>query len=341
MSEAQTIPAKYIYLDVVGFTHNRSVEAQTDIVKSLNRIVDASVEENDIEGDKLIYLPTGDGICICLLNVEVRYDIHIQLALSIIKKIHEDNELIEDEMRKFQVRVGINSNIDNLVTDINGNQNIAGAGINIASRIMGLAEGNQIFVSSSVYETLKDRERYLKCFKYHWKTVKHGLSFAVYQYIGENHPGLNVEFPTETSEAAPSVRKLPQLVAHYLAHAIRNKDLFLENIKNLYSYEGKILLWLLANESLKYSLATEIEKNYYKSQEREFDSVKARYEYYGKQDIELKQEVTKLIDNEIRPFSEYFEGYDDYIFVTSSGVEKLKEDWKGIYDRYVVKLARV
>jgi hypothetical protein len=38
LSEVQTIPAKYIYLDVVGFTHNRSVEAQADIVHTVNKL---------------------------------------------------------------------------------------------------------------------------------------------------------------------------------------------------------------------------------------------------------------------------------------------------------------
>ena len=39
---ATTIPAKHIVLDVVEFTHNRSVEAQTDIVHALNAIVKSS-----------------------------------------------------------------------------------------------------------------------------------------------------------------------------------------------------------------------------------------------------------------------------------------------------------
>lgn len=55
--------------------------------------------------------------------------------------------------------MGINTNADNLVTDINGARNLAGAGINIAQRVMDSADGNQILVSHSVYDTLRDREK--------------------------------------------------------------------------------------------------------------------------------------------------------------------------------------
>jgi hypothetical protein len=39
LNEARTTPAKHVFLDVVGFTRNRSVEAQTDIVRYLNSFV--------------------------------------------------------------------------------------------------------------------------------------------------------------------------------------------------------------------------------------------------------------------------------------------------------------
>lgn len=38
---ATTVPAKYIFLDIVDFTKDRSVEAQTDIVHILNNIINS------------------------------------------------------------------------------------------------------------------------------------------------------------------------------------------------------------------------------------------------------------------------------------------------------------
>jgi hypothetical protein len=80
---------KYIFLDVVGFTHQRSVEAQSEIVGTLNAIVDAASAR--VDRKDLIRLPTGDGMCICLLNVEDPYDIHMQVALGIVERIDKHN----------------------------------------------------------------------------------------------------------------------------------------------------------------------------------------------------------------------------------------------------------
>src|SRR5687768_3731812 len=134
MPDASTIPAKYIFLDVVDFTRSRSVEAQSDIVHSLNQIVKSSVDDNSIPDENRIFLPTGDGICVallnieCLQNIEPAYDSHLRIALGILKRLEEHNASIEDAQRKFNVRIGINENIDNVVIDINGNRNVAGDG---------------------------------------------------------------------------------------------------------------------------------------------------------------------------------------------------------------------
>lgn len=193
MPEAKPTQAKYVFLDVVNFTHERSIEDQTEIVRVLNGIVVKSVDEQAISVDNRIFLPTGDGICIALINIESPYDIHLQLALSIVKGVHEHNESSEVETHRFEVRIGVNANTDNLITDINGKENMAGAGINIAQRIMSLAEGNQIFVGQSVFDTLQPRDKYIKTgsFRPYHATAKHDLKMKVYQYVADGHPGLN------------------------------------------------------------------------------------------------------------------------------------------------------
>ncbi len=80
MTEAKTIPAKYIFLDVVGFSRGRSVEAQTDIVNSLNDLVRDVITKNNVAKERVIYLPTGDGICIALLNIEEPFDVHLLIC---------------------------------------------------------------------------------------------------------------------------------------------------------------------------------------------------------------------------------------------------------------------
>ncbi|HEX8179044.1 MAG TPA: adenylate/guanylate cyclase domain-containing protein [Pyrinomonadaceae bacterium] len=206
MPEAQPTQARYVFLDVVDFTKERSTEAQTEIVSVLNQIVKDAVAEQKIPdgpGESVIYLPTGDGICVALVYVEARvesfYDVHLRLALSIIERVQAYNEstAVNDEV-KFQVRIGVNEHPDdNIVTDINGGRNIAGAGINMAQRIMSHAEGNQIFVGQAVFETLKHRQKYIKpgLFHSHDVTIKHAdVPTKIYQYVAEEHPGLNTTF---------------------------------------------------------------------------------------------------------------------------------------------------
>lgn len=197
------IPAKYIFLDVVGFTHNRSVEAQSDIVNALNKIVRDSVSEHNITKGRVIYIPTGDGICIALLNVENPFDIHIKIALGIIERVQKHNATTESEVRKFQVRIGINANTDNLVTDINGQPNVTGAGINMAARIMDMADGNQILVGRSVYDMLRYREKYAFSFNSYQTKVKHGTVLDVYQFVSDGFEGLNTDTPQRSLVTNP------------------------------------------------------------------------------------------------------------------------------------------
>lgn len=49
------MPAKHIFLDVVGFTRARSVEAQTDIVGYLNSLVSGCLEQHDSQKTSVSY----------------------------------------------------------------------------------------------------------------------------------------------------------------------------------------------------------------------------------------------------------------------------------------------
>jgi hypothetical protein len=109
--EVETVAAKYVFLDIVGYTQNRSVEAQSDLVEALNSIVQQAVASNEVKDANLILLPTGDGMCISLLNLDNPYDLHIQLAREILRLLQEYNKKTDDAMRKFEIRVGINANL--------------------------------------------------------------------------------------------------------------------------------------------------------------------------------------------------------------------------------------
>ena len=195
MTNDLTVYAKYIFLDIVKYS-TRSVEGQTAVIKALNKIVEQVANEYKIDADHSIYIPTGDGMCIGLINVTNPYDIHIRISLDILKLIKEYNKKEKDPTHKFEVRIGINENDDNLVIDINGKRNFAGSGINIAQRIMNCGDANMILVSSSVKDRLSARDAYLNKFKGYKVTIKHGEKITVYQFIDDSIRYLSVDTPS-------------------------------------------------------------------------------------------------------------------------------------------------
>ncbi len=195
----QTVTGKYIFLDIVGYSYQRTVEAQTDIIDAMNNAVRKAVASLEITKDSRVLLPTGDGVCVALLDVKDPFDIHLQLALRILELVDKYNLSQKDKMRQFQVRVGVNENIDNLITDINGNKNVAGAGITEAQRIMDQGNGGNILVGRTVFEQLRQRENYMTKFRKHPAIIKHNIKLDIYQFVDfsikhlnseESHPGV-------------------------------------------------------------------------------------------------------------------------------------------------------
>lgn len=346
--EVRTVFAKYIFLDVVQFTNNRSVEAQSFIVEKLNRIVHDALTQYGIgtSTDDRILLPTGDGMCISILGPALPYDIHMQVALTILELLHYHNEQFLDQTRTFQVRIGIDQNEDNIVIDVNGNDNLAGAGINVAARVMSKADGNQVLVGDAVFEMLRHREKYMNRFKSYDAKIKHDLTLRVHHYIGEGHEGLNINPPSELKPKEEPEPRFTRQVAYYFAFAIKHKKEVLSLMKEIYAIEESacILYWFLAEDATSKSAATEFER-YYPYWDKIELPFKDQIEYLEKQDGQLIQDLARLLTRDkITKFSRYFEQYPTYpfvhIYVNQSGIEKLKKDapkiWKEMgLDQYL------
>jgi class 3 adenylate cyclase len=331
-----SVPVKYVYLDIVGFTRNRSVEAQSDVIDALNAVVRKTVDACGVPSDQIFLLPTGDGICIALLNVESLYDVHIRIALAILAAIDAHNTTLDDAMRIFQVRIGINSNVDNIITDVNGKKNVAGTGINLAARVMGLADAGQILVGQSVYDTLLNREQYMNAFTAFNAQAKHNLWLPVYQYIRTGHPGLNTEAPAAFRKKDDQVLRLSKHVAFYFAHAIRHRDFLAQQIDRPYaSYVSMILLWSLASDSVGYSEETEINPFRARTWGAGKVSIQEQFEYYISQDFWLLVWLSKFIEeNHLKRFSRFFDndqGTWVNIFINHEGTRKLKDEWPSIW----------
>lgn len=338
MTEAETALTKYVFLDIVGFTKGRSVEAQSDLVAELNIIVKSALEKQNakIESGNTILLPTGDGICIALLEAKP-YDIHLQLALDILAGVSEYNDRTDDKTRKMQLKLGINENLDNIVLDINGRRNVAGNGINMARRILDLADGNQILIGQAVYEILSGREKYMSSLRRYPGSDKHGNSFPVYQYFTENRRGLNTDVPSVFKPPEEKVKKLNRLLAYYIAHSAQNKEFFFSRREDtLVSYVGPVLLYLKAIDSLEKRKASQYEK--VSLHTRGGTTIEEQYDYYCKDDFwvlaELKDHIVEKI---LQPFDDCFEGMQFgtmWSFASKTGIEKLKSEWPDIFDDF-------
>ena len=104
-TNSNIIPVKYVFLDVVAYT-KRTIEAQCYIIEALNRIVKGTTNRYHISNDSLIYIPTGDGMCIALLGIDLPYDIHVTIATEILRRVWVNNSRVKYNWRKFEVRRG-------------------------------------------------------------------------------------------------------------------------------------------------------------------------------------------------------------------------------------------
>lgn len=185
---SQTVLVRYVYVDIVGYTLGRSVEAQVKITESLNRCINQTVAAFDVDSSKIIYLPTGDGVCICLLDHADPLDFDIRISIMLMEKIHSLWLAESDEESRFAIRIGLNENHDNMVYDIGGKRrNFVGMGVNNAHRLMTLAAPFQILMGPAVFQRLTQRRLYKPNLYALHGIVKHGEKVLCYGY---HDPGL-------------------------------------------------------------------------------------------------------------------------------------------------------
>lgn len=330
-NNVQTVDVKHIFIDIANYTFKRSVEAQTDLISVLNNIVLESIIENKIIEDDRIFIPTGDGMCISLINILSPYDIHIKIALDILRKLGLYNDSQVDKMRKFNIRIGINENIDNLIIDINGNRNISGSGINYASRIESLCDSNQIIVGNSVYDKLVQREKYMNSFKNFTTEVKHGLSLNVHQYINNKVDYLNNEIPSKFKPLQFEVKvfKLTKIQAFYIANCLKYEELISKNIKaGQADYSLQVLLFQLSEDEIAKARVTKKDPNPRKKVKRTFQE---HFDYIQSVDFWIICDLNSY--NERKHLSSIMFCFSEtYLFISEAGKAQLKKDFPYLHE---------
>jgi TolB-like protein/Tfp pilus assembly protein PilF len=162
-------------MDLVGYS-KLLLDEQRQYLEHLTKIVRGTEQvRNAREAGKLIQLPVGDGMALVFFDSP---EAPVRCAIEISKKLKEYPEL--------RLRMGIHSGPINELRDVNDSANVAGAGINLAQRIMDCGDDKHILLSKRVAEDLghsREWGPYLhdlgEC------AVKHGIPVFLVNFYGD------------------------------------------------------------------------------------------------------------------------------------------------------------
>jgi TolB-like protein len=148
--------AHVLFVDIVGYS-KLLIDEQSEALEELNHIVrnTEGARKSEAAG-QLIYLPTGDGMALVFTG---SVEDPVECALQISQTLRGQPSL--------PVRMGIHSGPVHHVSDVNQRDNIAGAGINIAQRVMDCGDAGHILVSKRVADDLSQYRR--------WQPYLHNL----------------------------------------------------------------------------------------------------------------------------------------------------------------------
>ena len=189
--------AHVLFTDIVGYS-KLPIHQQRAFVERLNEVVRATDEYQAAEtAGRLIKIPTGDGITLVFYHSP---EAPGECALEISRALKKHPEL--------QLRMGIHSGPVSGVIDATGKANVAGAGINIAQRVMDCGDAGHILLSKHVAEDLEEYP--------HWQPhlhelgeceVKHGVRISVVNLCTEELGNPAVPEKLKAARVAAARRK--------------------------------------------------------------------------------------------------------------------------------------
>jgi adenylate cyclase len=135
--------AHVLFMDVVGYS-KMLVNEQREVLQQLNEVVRGAPQFGKSSGaGKLICIPTGDGMALVFFQSPEE---PVHCAMEIGKALKNYPQL--------RLRMGVHSGPVDQVKDVNDRINVAGAGINVAQRVMDCGDAGHILVSKRVAEDL-------------------------------------------------------------------------------------------------------------------------------------------------------------------------------------------
>jgi TolB-like protein len=167
--------AHVLFIDIVGYS-KLLIDEQAESLHELNQRVRHTDAFREAEAaGKLVRLPTGDGMALVFTN---SVEAPVECALQINQELRVQPSL--------PLRMGIHSGPVHHLADVNERTNVAGAGINIAQRVMDCGDAGHILVSKRVADDLSSYR--------HWQPylhelgdfeVKHGVMLSLFNLYAE------------------------------------------------------------------------------------------------------------------------------------------------------------
>lgn len=148
--------AHVLFMDIVGYSKGL-IDEQRDLFSELNKLVRDTPQFKSAEAaGKLTRLPTGDGMALCFFT---NPEAPLKCAIEVSESAQSHPQL--------QLRMGIHSGPVSGVTDVNDRSNVAGAGINMAQRVMECGDAGHILLSKRSADDLAQYGR--------WRAQLHDL----------------------------------------------------------------------------------------------------------------------------------------------------------------------
>src|SRR5436853_4551138 len=168
--------AHVLFIDIVAYSKMAS-DDQRAAIEKLNQIVQSTDEFRKEESEnRLLKLATGDGMALTFYHSP---EDPVECALKISRAIKEQHS-------NLRLRMGVHSGPVSGLVDVTGRANVAGAGINVAQRVMDCGDAGHILLSQRVAEDLDQYDP--------WRPllhdlgaceVKHGLRVGVANLYGD------------------------------------------------------------------------------------------------------------------------------------------------------------
>jgi TolB-like protein/class 3 adenylate cyclase/Tfp pilus assembly protein PilF len=167
--EIQLEIAHVLFIDIVGYS-KLSINEQNAAVDELTQIVRSTAQFQKAEASqRLIKISTGDGMALVFYTSP---EAPVRCATEISRAVKEHPRL--------QIRMGVHSGPVSGVIDVTGRTNLAGAGLNMANRVMNCGDAGHILLSKHVAEDLAEFEEWRPLLRdLGTCDVKHGMQVAI------------------------------------------------------------------------------------------------------------------------------------------------------------------